>query len=246
MEYNSGNFKPANDHIDEAIKVLEKLLPPTHMRLASAKRVKALILEEIAIDNLALFGDQRNHNELSAEAEELHLFALNLSLDVFGEMNLQTAKNYGNLGRLYQTMVRYEDAEKMHLKAIEIKRALLDPYDYEVGLSIGHLASLYNYHLHKYDQAEQLYLQNIAISMSLFGHSYSGLEYDYKGLIHIYHAIRDAENVEKYSNLLDEWHFLRERRRSDKVNSASAEEWRDSPVEEVAKIFLELCCEERH
>jgi hypothetical protein len=31
----------------------------------------------------------------------------------------------------------------MHLKAIEIKERLLGPDDYEVALSIGHLASLY-------------------------------------------------------------------------------------------------------
>lgn len=52
----------------------------------------------------------------------------------------------------------------MHLKAIAIKEELLGAEDYEVGLSIGHLASLYNYHMKKYKEAEQLYLRSIAIS----------------------------------------------------------------------------------
>jgi hypothetical protein len=52
----------------------------------------------------------------------------------------------------------------MHLKAIAIKEQLLGVEDYEVGLSIGHLASLYNYHMKKYKKAEQLYLRSIAIS----------------------------------------------------------------------------------
>jgi len=52
----------------------------------------------------------------------------------------------------------------MHLKAIAIKELLLGVEDYEVGLSIGHLASLYNYHMKKYKKAEQLYLRSIAIS----------------------------------------------------------------------------------
>jgi hypothetical protein len=52
----------------------------------------------------------------------------------------------------------------MHLKAIAIKEELLGAEDYEVGLSIGHLASLYNYHMKKYKKAEQLYLRSIAIS----------------------------------------------------------------------------------
>ncbi|XP_017464273.1 PREDICTED: amyloid protein-binding protein 2-like, partial [Rhagoletis zephyria] len=98
---------------------------------------------------------------------------------MFGEVNVQTAKHYGNLGRLYQTMNRFEEAERMHLKAIQIKTDLLGAYDYEVGLSIGHLASLYNYHMGKYREAESLYMRSIEISLRLFGKSYSGLEYDY-------------------------------------------------------------------
>ena len=46
-----------------------------------------------------------------------------------------------------QTMEKYCEAEAMHLKAIEIKEKILGENDYEVALSIGHLASLYNYDL---------------------------------------------------------------------------------------------------
>ena len=51
----------------------------------------------------------------------------------------------------------------MHLKAIEIKERLLGPDDYEVALSVGHLASLYNYDMQMYAEAEQLYLRSIQI-----------------------------------------------------------------------------------
>ena len=54
----------------------------------------------------------------------------------------------------------------MHLKAIAIKEKLLGPEDYEVALSVGHLASLYNYDMHKYPEAEQLYLRSISIGKS--------------------------------------------------------------------------------
>lgn len=53
----------------------------------------------------------------------------------------------------------------MHLKAIHIKEELLGPDDHEVGLSIGHLASLYNYHMNRYRDAERLYYRSIGISM---------------------------------------------------------------------------------
>lgn len=72
----------------------------------------------------------------------------------------------------------YQDAETMHLKAIAIKEELLGPEDYEVGLSIGHLASLYNYHMNMHCAAEKLYLRSISISKYLVAGgnvpSYSG------------------------------------------------------------------------
>lgn len=49
----------------------------------------------------------------------------------------------------------------MHLKAVSIKERLLGPDDYEVALSIGHLASLYSYDMGQHDRAEQLYLRSI-------------------------------------------------------------------------------------
>ena len=52
----------------------------------------------------------------------------------------------------------------MHLKAIRIKEEILGPDDGEVGLSIGHLASLYNFHMSRYRDAEQLYFRSITIS----------------------------------------------------------------------------------
>ena len=51
----------------------------------------------------------------------------------------------------------------MHLKAIAIKERLLAPEDYEVALSVGHLASLYNYDMQKFDDAEKLYKRSVAI-----------------------------------------------------------------------------------
>ena len=133
---------------------------------------------EVAIDS----ADETVEKRMLKKAERLHKFALNLARKNFGEANVHTAKQYGNLGRLYQTTRMFELSEKMHLKAIEIKEAKLGASDYEVALSIGHLASLYNYDMKKYVEAEQLYLRSIAIGKNLYGPAYSGLEYDYLGL----------------------------------------------------------------
>lgn len=57
----------------------------------------------------------------------------------------------------------------MHIKAIQIKEQLLGHEDYEVALSVGHLASLYNYDMNQYEDAERLYLRSIAIGQTLGG-----------------------------------------------------------------------------
>lgn len=43
----------------------------------------------------------------------------------------------------------------------------------------------------------------------LFGKTYSGLEYDYRGLLHVYEQSNDNENYLKFSDILDEWRTMR-------------------------------------
>lgn len=64
--------------------------------------------------------------------------------------------------------VLFQEAEEMHIKAIQIKEQLLGQEDYEVALSVGHLASLYNYDMNQYEDAERLYLRSIAIGERRF------------------------------------------------------------------------------
>lgn len=240
LEYSSGKFDSATANVERAIDIMKELVPSNHLMLASAKRVKALILEEIALDTMASTIDYNRCKSLLEQSEELHRSALHLSLEAFGETNVQTAKHYGNLGRLYQSMSKFDDAEQMHKRAIRIKTHILGPYDYEVGLSIGHLASLYNYHMQKHQEAEELYLKSIEISLRLFGESYSGLEYDYRGLIHIYEYTEDQARYDQYSNVLEEWRMLRENNQAVR-NNFPADLTEDSTMEEVTRKFFEMC-----
>ena len=75
----------------------------------------------------------------------------------------------GNLGRLYQSMRKFKEAEEMHIKAIQIKEQLLGQEDYEVALPLGPLASLYHYVMNQYENAEIRYMTSIAIGKKLFG-----------------------------------------------------------------------------
>lgn len=217
--YAFGKFTQARTHAERAIELMLRLLPEDHLLLSSSKRVKALILEEMAIDN----PNKDVEKKYLGEAHLLHKEALAMAMRAFGEMNVQTAKHYGNLGRLYQSMRMFQLAEEMHLKAITIKEQLLGPEDYEVALSVGHLASLYNYDMMKLDKAEQLYLRSIAIGKKLFGEGYSGLEYDYRGLLRVYSIQANIEKCVKYQAVLAYWKVLRDK----------AQETQTSPFNEL-------------
>ena len=221
-EYSSGHFEKAKKHAEASLQIMHNIIPSNHLLVASSQRVLALILEEIAIDELANPVDKIASKGMLAHAEKLHLSAVSLSTKAFGEKNVQTAKHYGNLGRLYQTMERFSEAEKMHLKAIQIKEALLGRDDYEVALSIGHLASLYNYDLDEFNKAEELYLRSVSIALRLFGPAYSGLEYDYRGLIRIYEETADFENVYKYISMLRDWKELKNARETESCDNVGS------------------------
>ena len=116
----------------------------------------------------------------------------------------------------------------MHLKAISIKERLLGSYDSDVGLSIGYLASLYTYHMKKYDKAISLYKRSIEITLKTFGDTFSGLQYDYQGLMHVYKKLKNVPEMEFYRQKLDEWTNLRQLRDAIKdlysIKSQSLEE----------------------
>jgi len=232
-DYSHGGFSEARVHAERALKVLSELLYIDHLLLASSKRVLALILEEVAIDS----SNSTKETQLLRSAELLHLDSLRLAQDAFGEDNVQTAKHYGNLGRLYQSMKKYKKAEANHMMAIRIKEKLLGKEDYEVASSIGHLASLYNYDMKKYDFAEEMYLKSISIGRTLFGVWYSGLEYDYRGLIHLYNETGRYEQMFEYQTLLVDWKLARDNMTSQQNKDVQIDEELNNNEMTLDEIF---------
>lgn len=127
----------------------------------------------------------------------------------------------------------------MHLRAIAIKEELLGREDYEVGLSIGHLASLYNYHMNQHRKAEKLYYRSIAISLKLFGKTYSGLEYDYRGLLHVYTELKDTDKMLEYYYTLSDWKELREKYNHKDVDPTNMLE-RPKTIAEITQNFFDM------
>lgn len=124
----------------------------------------------------------------------------------------------------------------MHLKAISIKESILGPNDYEVGMSIGHLASLYNYHMKRHREAEELYLRSIEISLNLFGSAYSGLEYDYRGLINVYSELEDVNGMLLYNQKMRDWRNSRECQKPEVILPNTVK-----PLREVLVAFFTMC-----
>ena len=89
----------------------------------------------------------------------------------------------------------------------------------------------------KYCTLFDLFLSYITLGKKLFGEGYSGLEYDYRGLIKLYNSIGNYEKVFEYHNVLSNWNRLRDRQYS--VTDA-LEDVNSSPqsTEEVVQSFL--------
>lgn len=58
-------------------------------------------------------------------------------------------------------------------------------------------------------------MRSIDIGVKLFGPGYSGLEYDYRGLIRVYQETQDWTNFFTYQYKLRDWKTLREERESE-------------------------------
>ncbi|CAI6343297.1 unnamed protein product [Macrosiphum euphorbiae] len=229
-DYSTTDFNEAMRSILQGIFIMEKIgLPNDNMLLVNAGRIKALILEEKALDIMDRGIDiyihegirdlqadgikrllERMKKNMLNEAEALHLKALKVSLQAVGVKALLTAKSYCNLGRLYQSQEKYTQSEQMHLKAIEIKESILGKDNPEVALSLGHLASLYTYQLKKYRDAEELYLRSKTIYETTYGRQYTGLLYDFQGLVEVYRELNNTEKLNQYNENIFRFHETRE------------------------------------
>lgn len=60
---------------------------------------------------------------------------------------------------------------------------------------------------------------SVVIGLKLFGESYSGLEYDYRGLCHVYESLQEIEKCLEYHDILETWKVLREGREEESVST---------------------------
>lgn len=75
--------------------------------------------------------------------------------------------------------------------------------------------------------------------LKLFGESYSGLEYDYRGLLHIFAKLNNPNKVEEYETLLNNWKVLRDKHVESEDPPIDFERC-PQPVGDVIKTFFSM------
>lgn len=108
-----------------------------------------------SLDVLAEVDAQKEFQDLTLQFEGL-----------LGQLKLtsspELAKSLDHLAGLYQNQGRYNDAEPLYLRALEIRKSQFGEAHPSFAASINNLAELYRLQA-RYPEAEQLYLQALAI-----------------------------------------------------------------------------------
>ena len=60
----------------------------------------------------------------------------------------------------------------------------------------------------EYTKAEMLYTRSITICKKTYGNSFSGLHYDYKGLLVLYQQTQQQNKVEEYENIISQFNLI--------------------------------------
>ncbi|RWS26429.1 amyloid protein-binding protein 2-like protein [Leptotrombidium deliense] len=198
-EYSASNLEHVMDHnIDIALKIMESF--DYELLTADAKAVKALILQEEAVDDDNNIVNMRKLEE----AEQLHQSSLRVSKIKTGEKSVRTANYYMNIGCLNHTIGKFKIAKRFLKKAIRIQELFLGYDSFEIAVSYGQLASLYEKTLCKYKKAEEYYLKSMNIFGSYFEY-FSGLEHHFSGLISVYQKLGLQNKEDEIREKYDEW-----------------------------------------
>lgn len=81
---------------------------------------------------------------------------------------------------------------------------------------------------------------NSIVGLKLFGAGYSGLEYDYRGLLRVYLTMGKHEKYLEYNNILREWKVTRDLNAQEIEATSLPPNMRLIPPERILREFLSI------
>ena len=117
------------------------------------------------------------------KAEEVLKKAIGLQ----SEPSTVLADSLNNLAGLYYAQGRYEEAEPLYKKALQLRQKLLGDRHPDVATSFNNLAALY-YDQGRYEEAEPLYRQELKLRQQLFGSQHPDVATSFNNLAGLYSA----------------------------------------------------------
>ena len=85
-----------------------------------------------------------------------------------------------------------------------------------------------------------LHFKNFTLTgLKLFGEGYSGLEYDYRGLLHVYNKLEDYEKISEYTDKLNHWKELRDKHAQSEEPPIDIQK-RPQPIANVMNVFFSM------
>lgn len=79
----------------------------------------------------------------------------------------------------------------------------------------------------------------VSVGLKLFGKSYSGLEYDYRGLLHVYSKLDDFEKILEYTDTLTHWRELRDKHAQSEDPPIDLQK-RPQPISAILTLFFSM------
>jgi tetratricopeptide (TPR) repeat protein len=171
--YEAGRYANAQQPLERALALREKLLGPEHPDVAQS------------LNNLAVLYHAQGQY---AKAEPLYQRALAIREQALGPAHPDTARSLNDLAALYHDMGAYGQAEPLYQRALAIREQALGPAHPDTARSLNNLAVLYG-DMGAYGKAEPLLQRALAISEKTLGPAHPDTARSLGALAELYRAM---------------------------------------------------------